>query len=216
MNSSTSHYPTSKTSLPCLLYQLLYCRRAVSNSPVFSRVNAKLTVAGTWKNRATRMESTRRPVRFFDPHAGSSLTVQHPSLPFDPQPQNSHGVGSIRLQLQSPPDTILDFLEENHSLEDVTLGISFAEAFLRHSQRKTPIGSKLRHLSIYCYDAMDDRALISSIALRKGVNLEICFSDHYSDESEGLTDILSGISLTHLLSFLSPVFMEHRSCPRMI
>jgi len=61
-------------------------------------------------------------------------------------------------------DTLLDFLEENHSLESATLEISFVEASLRHSQRKTPIGNRLRHLSICCDDAMDIRTLISSIA----------------------------------------------------
>ena len=84
-------------------HQLLYRRRAGSSSPGFSQINVKLTVAGTWKIRTTRVESTGRLVRFFDPHAESSLIVQHPPLPFDPQPQNSDGVDSIRLQLHSPP-----------------------------------------------------------------------------------------------------------------
>ena len=59
---------------------------------------------------------------------------------------------------------------------------------------------------------MDGRALVSGIAFRKGANLEI----HYSDEGEGLTDILSGVSLTHLPSISSPIFMEYQSSPRVI
>ena len=113
-------------------------------------------------------------------------------------------------------DTLLDLLEENHSLESATLGINFAGASLRREQRKTPIGNQLRYLSICCDYAMDIRALISSIALRKGANLKIYYGDHYNDEGDGLTDILSGVSLTHLPSLSSPTFMEYRSSPRII
>jgi len=113
-------------------------------------------------------------------------------------------------------DTLLDFLEENRSLESATLEVSFADASLRHSQRRAPIGNQLRHLSIYCDDAMDGRALISGIALRKGADLQIRYSDRYSDEREGLADILAGVSLTHLPSLSSPTFMEYRSSPRII
>ena len=113
-------------------------------------------------------------------------------------------------------DTLLDFLEGNHSLESATLEVSFADASLRHSQRRAPIGNQLRHLSIYCDDAMDGRALISSIALQKGADLQIRYSNCYSDERVGLADILAGVPLTHLPSLSSPTFMECRPSPRII
>jgi hypothetical protein len=109
-------------------------------------------------------------------------------------------------------DTLLDFLEENHSLERATSDIGFARAPFRHSQYKTPIGNQLRHLSISCYDVMDSRVLVSSIALRKAADLEI----HYSDGRRRLPNLLSGGSLAHLPRLSSLTFMEYRSFPRLI
>lgn len=109
-------------------------------------------------------------------------------------------------------DTLLSFLEENHSLESADLEITFAEASLRHSQRKTPIGNRFGHLSISSNDGMDSRALISSIGLRKGANLKI----EHRYRGAGLPDILSGVSLDHLPSLSSPSFMEYQTSPRTI
>ena len=109
-------------------------------------------------------------------------------------------------------DTLLNFLEENHSLESVDLMIGFVEPPLRRSQRRNPIGNRLQHLSISCNNTMDGRALISSITLRRGGALEV-----YCDSGDlGLTDILSGVSLSHLPNLSSPTFMEYRSYQRRI
>ena len=54
---------------------------------------------------------------------------------------------------------------------------------------------------------MDARALISSVALRKGAHLDIT---HVSRDG-GLNDILSGVSTTHLLNLRSPTAMDYVS-----
>ena len=104
-------------------------------------------------------------------------------------------------------DTLLDFLEENHSLDRATLGISFREASLRSSRRRTAIQSRLRLLSIHYSDVMDCQALISNITLQRGAHLNIV----PTGTSGGLGDILSGVSTAHLLNLRSPTFMEYRS-----
>ena len=104
-------------------------------------------------------------------------------------------------------DTLLDFVEENRSLESASFGIKFLQPSLQHSRRQTPIGNQIQHLSVSCYDAIVGRALISSIALRRGGSLEI----HYSAENEELVDLFSGVSTTHLPNLSFPTFMEYRS-----
>ena len=100
-------------------------------------------------------------------------------------------------------DTLLDFLEENHSLQIVTLGIRFREPSLRHSQRGTAIMNRLQHLSINTPDAMDGKALISNIVLRRGAHLELVIGTH-----KRLKDLLPGTPPTQLSNLLSPIFME--------
>lgn len=109
-------------------------------------------------------------------------------------------------------DSLLDFLEGSHSLESVTLEICFSEPLLRCSRRGAPVENRLQQLVIFCAYVVDGRALLSSIALRRGASLEI----HYYDEDEGLTDILSGVSFAHLPSISSPTFMEYQSSPRIV
>ena len=104
-------------------------------------------------------------------------------------------------------DTLLNFLKENHSLDTATLRIRFAESSLRNSQLCAAIRNRLRYLSIRCSDAMDGKALVSGIALRRGAHLEI---DHYSSDGT-LGGILSGVSAKHLSNLSSPTFMECRS-----
>ena len=106
-------------------------------------------------------------------------------------------------------DTLLDFLEENHSLEsvDLTIGNSRFPAHIPH--RRTAITNRLQHLSITFRYAMIARTLISGIPLRRGGHLEITFNDDYT--GLGLDDIMSGVSMTHLPNLLSPTFMEYRS-----
>ena len=104
-------------------------------------------------------------------------------------------------------DTLLSFLEENHSLEDATFDIEFTEHSLCRSRRRTPVGNGLRRLSIFCEDTIIIRALISSIALRKGAALEI---HHYGNDTK-LSDILSGVPATHLPNLSSSTFMEYQT-----
>ena len=117
---------------------------------------------------------------------------------------------SIRSDLHI--DTLLDFLEENHSLKSVNLGIVFREDSLRHSRRRIPIKNQLRDLSIHCLGTiMDGQALISGIGLQKGGCLSIpCRM------GAKLNDILSGVSPTHLLNFRSSTLMEYKSYTRKI
>ena len=112
-------------------------------------------------------------------------------------------------------DTLLDFLEENRSLTSAGLDIWFAEPSLRSSRRRAPIGNRLQSLRITCHDAMDGRALISSIALSKGAELEFTCQGTY-DATVEVADVLSGISTTHLSNLLSPTFMRYRVHPRII
>ena len=109
-------------------------------------------------------------------------------------------------------DTLLEFLEENHSLERANLEIEFSEPSLRHSRRQDPIENRLQHLSISCCDATDGLVLISGIALRRGATLEI----HCDGENPGLVKILSGVSITHHQNLSSPTFMEYQTFPRTI
>ena len=108
-------------------------------------------------------------------------------------------------------DTLLDFLEENHMLERVTLDVRFKEASLRSLRRRTTIGNRLRYLSIWCRGAANSQAIISRIALQRGAQLDIT-----TNSSGGLNDILSGVSTTHLLNLPSPTFIKYRTCPRSI
>ena len=112
-------------------------------------------------------------------------------------------------------DTLLGFLEENHSLESVDLTIRTDQEFsARISHRQAVITNRLQHLSIASRDAMVARTLISSTPLRRGAHLEITFPCRGA--GLGLNDILSNISMTHLSNLPSPTFMEYRSSIPMI
>jgi hypothetical protein len=106
-------------------------------------------------------------------------------------------------------DTLLDFLEENRSLERVILNLKFDEPSLRGSRRRAAIKTRLRYLEITCFSAMDGQALISSIALSKGAELEF-FCCPLNGIGAAVDDVLSGISTTHLSNIQSPTFMEYR------
>ena len=107
-------------------------------------------------------------------------------------------------------DTLLDLLEENHLLQRVILSVSFKEASLRSSRRRTVVENRLRYLSIHCSDIATGQAIISSMALRRGAHLDITNVDG------GLDDILSGISTAHLLNLPSPTAVKYRPYPRSI
>jgi hypothetical protein len=110
-------------------------------------------------------------------------------------------------------DTLLDFLEKNHSLESATLEIRFIEPSLHSSRRQTPIKNRLRYLQIVCSDTAEGQALISGIALPKGATLEV-HGCPTSGSGVGVNDILSGISTTHLSNLPSPTFMEYHAYTR--
>ena len=105
-----------------------------------------------------------------------------------------------------PVDTLLVVVEENPSLERVSLSIHFVEPSLRDSQRRAGAKNQLQCLSISCNDAMDARALVSGISLPGGAHLEI-----HLGGTGGLADILTGLSTAHLANLPSPTFMEYRS-----
>ena len=107
-------------------------------------------------------------------------------------------------------DTLLDFLEQNRSLETATLDVRFTDHPLRYSRRRAPVKNRLRHLSVSCNNPMNAKALVSNIALQRGAYLEIISLD----QNTGLNDILSDISTTHLSNLPSPTHMEYQSYPR--
>lgn len=111
-------------------------------------------------------------------------------------------------------DTLLDFLEGNHSLESATLEIDFLEPSLRTSQRRTAMKNQLRRLSIESWEVMDIQALVSNIPLQRGSHLQI----RLLNGDVRLNDILPDISTAHLSSPQPPTFfeLEHQSSFRTI
>ena len=103
-------------------------------------------------------------------------------------------------------DILLDFLEENRSLESVDLRVYGCEIH-PHLRRRAPIANPLQRLSIAIQHAGIARALISNISLRRGAHLDITLEN---DDELGLEDILSNVSITHLTNLSSPTFMEYR------
>ena len=102
-------------------------------------------------------------------------------------------------------DTLLDFLEENHSLNRLNLCIGFAASARRSSRRQAPIRNRLQSLVIFSVSAMDANALISNIALKCGAHLNITLYD----PSAGLNDLPSAISMTHLSNLRSPTLVKY-------
>ena len=102
-------------------------------------------------------------------------------------------------------DTLLDFLENNRSLERATLDIRFTFPSLRNSRRQVPIKNRLQYLSVSAGDSRDSNALISKIAVQRGAHLEIILRDR----NAGLNDIRSVVSTTHLSNLHSPTFLEY-------
>ena len=104
-------------------------------------------------------------------------------------------------------DTLLEFLEENRSLERATLDVEFTRPSLRFSRRQAPIQNRLQNLSISSSSPMDVNALISKIAVQKGAHLEVLFKEVAESKH-----IRSVVSTTHLLNLPSPTFIEY--CPK--
>ena len=144
----------------------------------------------------------------FSAHTLKSLALR--SIPFYPSLLSIRTLTKLTLIdycFDLDLDVLLNFLEESYSLESANLSIGFLKPSLRQSQRQKPIGNRLQHLSISCNDTMDGRALISSIALRRGAALEVSY--HGGDAK--LADLLyNGLSTTHLPNLSSSIFMEYR------
>jgi hypothetical protein len=155
--------------------------------------------------------------RFIDPFESFSPTLRCLKLICIPLYPSLLKLGTLtELDIRDPQfnlhlDTLLDFLEENRSLESATLEIKFTEPSLRSSRRRTPIKNRLRYLRIACFDAMEGQGLISNIALSEGAKLEF-----YGGIGARVNDVLSGISTTHLSNLSSPTFMEYRANVRNI
>ena len=109
-------------------------------------------------------------------------------------------------------DTLLNFVEDNCSLESVDLTINFHNSPSSSYRHRSATTNRLQHLSVSCLDATTARTLISNIPLRKGAHLDITFRDKEVD----LNDILSGIPTTHFPNLPSPTFMEYKASPRAI
>ena len=154
--------------------------------------------------------------RTTDPFDFSAHTLRNLSLRNVPLYHSFLGHGTLTelalvdLRFNLHLDVLLDFLKKSHSLERASLDIMFVDPSLRQSRCQTPIGNRLRYLSISCYEAMDGRALISGIALRRGAALEICYKGGGAGEADFLVDFLPGIFKTHLQNLSSPIFMECR------
>lgn len=102
-------------------------------------------------------------------------------------------------------DTLLDFLEENSSLEYATLHIQFAQPSLRDSRGRTPIKNQLRSLSISSECALDGKALVSKIEVQKGAHLEV----RLLERTTGSNNIDSVVSAPHIRNLRSPIVMEY-------
>ena len=109
-------------------------------------------------------------------------------------------------------DILLDFLEENHSLESVILSIRFITSSLRSSRRRSPIRNRLQYLLIEYFDVMDGKALASKIALRSGAQLELCCRGR----TPGLDELLSSIPTAQFSNLSSPTSIDYGSRPRVI
>ena len=111
-------------------------------------------------------------------------------------------------------DTILNFVENNCSLESVAVAINFMNSPTNVSQRRAVIANRLRFLSVSSWDVATARTLISNIPLRTGAHLEIALGN---EEIESERDnILSGIPTAHLPNLSSPTFMGYKPFPREI
>ena len=116
---------------------------------------------GYWDRSIDPFESSAHPLRYLE-LCGVPLYPSFLNL------RTLTGLDLYDIQCNLRLDTILDFLEENHSLTSARLRIRFIEPSLRSSRRRAPIRNQLQYLRIGSVDVMDSQALISSIALSKG------------------------------------------------
>ena len=147
-----------------------------------------------------------------DPFAQSPIALTRLSLinlPFYPSLQRLTTLTSLSLitnRFDIQMDALLDFLEANGALEHAKLSVLLTRPALRDSRRRVGIVNRLRSLSISSFHAAWINALISRIPLQKGARLKI----ELYGQNAGLTEVLSGISATHLSSLQLPTSTEYR------
>ena len=103
-------------------------------------------------------------------------------------------------------DTLLDFLEQNRSLERAEIDVKFTQDSLLDLRRRAPIKNRLRHLSISSHSAVDLYAFISNIVIQKGAHLELGLFD----QNTGPEHARSVVSTVHQLNPRSYTSMEYR------
>ncbi|KAF9786440.1 hypothetical protein BJ322DRAFT_1210821 [Thelephora terrestris] len=114
-------------------------------------------------------------------------------------------------------DTLLNFMEGNHSLERATLDLYFTDDLsLLNSERTSPMRNQLRYLSISSSNLNDAEALLFNIPLQRGADLHIHLS--FKNEFAELSDFLPDTSAAHLSDPPSPTFLklEHGPYPNHI
>lgn len=103
-------------------------------------------------------------------------------------------------------NTLLDFLEENRSLERVTLNVKFAQRYPRSSRRRVVI-DRLRHLSMHCHNLTDFEALIPCLSVQRGGHLEITVDCG----DPRLNEVLPLVSTTRFPNLRSPTSMVYET-----
>ena len=153
-----------------------------------------------------------------DPFGTSPLALTHLSLtylPLYPSLRRLTTLTSLSLRnhrFDLHIDTLLGFLEANRALEHARLDVQLTRPAFRDPRREVGIVNKLQSLSICSTDAAESNALITRIPLQKGARLEI----NPRDQNAGLSEVLSGISVTHLSNLQSPTSMEYHPDRRSI
>jgi len=72
--------------------------------------------------------------------------------------------------------TFIGFLDSNLDLEYVILDVQFITDTVKTARRRKVSLSRLRHLSITCFEAIDSKGLLSCISLPRGVNVEVIYT----------------------------------------
>ena len=98
----------------------------------------------------------------------------------------------------------------DRSLQRADLLVRFLEPHLRISGHRAAFENQLQVLRISWYYMMDGKALLSSIALSEGAELEVSYYGD-TDARMGAIDVLSGISITHPSNLSSPTSLEYHA-----
>jgi len=171
-----------------------------------------LDLARTEYDDVSGLDSPLDPFRSF-PTTLTSLCLY--DIPLYPSFLKLRALRELRLhyyKIHPALDTLLNFVEDNCSLESVGLTINFHNPPSSSSRHRSATTNRLRHLSVSCLDATTARTLISNIPLRRGARLDLTFRDQDVD----LNDILSGIPTTHFPNLPSSTSMWYRASPRAI